>query len=72
MADIGNIIGRMDEVTAAISAAVEQQTATTRDIAASVQSVTGATAHTAQAMEQVVTVAGQAGGRQPRRADRIR
>ncbi|HEY1934630.1 MAG TPA: methyl-accepting chemotaxis protein [Acetobacteraceae bacterium] len=61
MTEIGTIISRMDEVSAAISAAVEQQSATTHEIAANVQAVSGATAATAQAMEHVVTVADNAG-----------
>jgi methyl-accepting chemotaxis protein len=61
MAEIGTIIGQLDEVTAAISAAVAQQNATTRGIATSIQAVSGATAHTAQAMAQVVAVADRAG-----------
>ena len=51
----------MDEVTAAIAAAVEQQSATTREIASSVQAVSHATAETAHAMEHVVMVADGAG-----------
>jgi len=62
MTEIGTIIGKMDQVSAAISAAVEQQNATTREIAGSVQAVSGATAGTARAMEHVVTVADRAGG----------
>jgi methyl-accepting chemotaxis protein len=62
MADIGGIIGKINEVSAAISAAVEQQNATTAEIAASVQAVSSATAGTAQAMGHVVTVADNAGG----------
>jgi methyl-accepting chemotaxis protein len=61
MTEIGNIIGKMDEVTAAISAAVEQQSATTRGIASSVEAVSGATAQTAQSMERVVGAAVSAG-----------
>ncbi|HUB48909.1 MAG TPA: methyl-accepting chemotaxis protein [Acetobacteraceae bacterium] len=61
MTEIGGIIGKMDEVSAAISAAVEQQNATTREIAGNVQAVSGTTANTAQAMEHVVTVADRAG-----------
>ena len=60
MTEVGNIIGTMDEVTAAISAAVEQQSATTREIAASVQDVSHATAGAARAMEHVVAVADKA------------
>jgi methyl-accepting chemotaxis protein len=57
MTEIGGIIGKINEVTAAISAAVEQQSATTREIAASIQSVSHVTADTAHAMEHVVAVA---------------
>ncbi len=61
MTEIGSIIGRMGDVTGAISAAVEQQTVTTRGIGASVQSVSDSTTHTAEAMDQVVLAAGVAG-----------
>jgi methyl-accepting chemotaxis protein len=61
MAEIAGIIGKIDGVSAAISAAVEQQSATTRQIAGSVQAVAGATAGTAQAMEHVVSVSDSAG-----------
>jgi methyl-accepting chemotaxis protein len=61
MAEIGGIIGKINEVSAAIAAAVEQQNATTHEIAASVQAVSNATAGTAQAMEHVVSVADNAG-----------
>ena len=61
MAEIGGIIGKINEVSAAIAAAVEEQSATTHEIAASVQAVSNATAGTAQAMEHVVTVADKAG-----------
>ena len=61
MADIGNIIARINEVSAAIAAAVEEQSATTREIAVSVQAVANATAGTAQAMQQVVSVSDNAG-----------
>jgi methyl-accepting chemotaxis protein len=61
MAEIGGIIGKINEVSAAIAAAVEQQNATTHEIAASVQAVSNATAGTAQAMEHVVSVADSAG-----------
>jgi len=49
-------------VAAAIAAAVEQQSATTREIAASVQAVADATNHAAQAMEEVSGVAENASG----------
>jgi methyl-accepting chemotaxis protein len=61
MADIGNIIARINEVSAAIAAAVEEQSATTREIAVSVQAVADATAGTAQAMQEVVSVSDNAG-----------
>ncbi|HEX3993972.1 MAG TPA: methyl-accepting chemotaxis protein [Acetobacteraceae bacterium] len=61
MAEIGGIIGKINEVSSAIAAAVEQQNATTHEIAASVQAVSGATAGTASAMEHVVMVADKAG-----------
>ncbi len=61
MNDISGIIGRMGEVSAAISAAVEEQSITTRAIASSIQNVAGSTAQTAQAMENVVQVADRAG-----------
>ena len=61
MGEISDIIGRIDAVSVAISAAVEQQTVTTRDIAASVQGVSGATSQTARSMQRVVDVADQAG-----------
>jgi methyl-accepting chemotaxis protein len=56
MVEISAIIGKMNEVTAAISAAVEQQSATTRELAASIQAVSLVTADTAQAMGHVVAV----------------
>ena len=42
---VAAIIGSMDEIAAAIAAAVEQQGATTREIRSSVQSVSDATGH---------------------------
>jgi hypothetical protein len=61
MNEIGSIIGRMGEVSTAISAAVEEQSVTTREIASSIQGVAGSTAQAAQAMEHVVQVADEAG-----------
>jgi methyl-accepting chemotaxis protein len=61
MSEISSIIRKIDEVLIVISAAVEEQSATTREIASSVQAVSGATAQTAQAMEHVVDVAEDAG-----------
>ena len=46
MAEVTTIIGRLDEVTAVIAAAVEQQSATTQEIASKVQNVTTAAAGT--------------------------
>jgi methyl-accepting chemotaxis protein len=62
MADIGGIIGRINDVSAVIAAAVDQQSATASEIASSVQKVASATAGTAHAMDQVVGVAAEAGG----------
>jgi uncharacterized protein YoxC len=62
MAEVTTIIGRLDEVTTVIAAAVEQQSATMRGIAGKVQSVTTASAGTADAMKkQVVAVSERAG-----------
>jgi methyl-accepting chemotaxis protein len=61
MNDIGGIIGRMGDVSTAISAAVEEQSVTTREIASSIEGVAGSTAQAAQAMVHVVEVADQAG-----------
>jgi methyl-accepting chemotaxis protein len=61
MAEIGTIIAKMDEVSAAISVAVGQQSATTQEIAGSVQAVSSATATSARAMMDVVHVADGAG-----------
>jgi hypothetical protein len=41
MNEIGSIIGRMGEVSTAIAAAVEEQSATTREIASAIQEVAG-------------------------------
>ncbi|MBS0639025.1 MAG: MCP four helix bundle domain-containing protein [Proteobacteria bacterium] len=60
MNEIRDIIGKLDQVSAAISAAVEEQSATTREIAGSVQAVSGTTSNTASAMTQVVSAAQQA------------
>jgi methyl-accepting chemotaxis protein len=62
MAEVSAIIGKMDEVSGAIAAAVEQQTATTRELAFSLQAVASATDQTAHAMQEVAGVAGNAGG----------
>jgi methyl-accepting chemotaxis protein len=61
MTEIGGMIGEMDSVSTAIAAAVEQQSATAREIAANVQAVTTATVRSAQAMGHVVVVADEAG-----------
>ncbi|HUB11154.1 MAG TPA: methyl-accepting chemotaxis protein [Acetobacteraceae bacterium] len=61
MAEVSQIIARMDAVAASVAAAVEQQSATTREIAVSVQAVSTATVATTHAMEQVSGVADEAG-----------
>ncbi|MDR3539013.1 MAG: HAMP domain-containing methyl-accepting chemotaxis protein [Acetobacteraceae bacterium] len=61
MAEVGQAIARMDAVTGAIAAAVEQQSATSRQIADNVQSVSDATQRTTQAMDAVTSMADQAG-----------
>lgn len=61
MNEIGSIIGKMGEVSTAVSAAVEEQSVTTREIASSIQAVVGSTAQAAHAMENVVQVADRAG-----------
>jgi methyl-accepting chemotaxis protein len=61
MSEIGAIIGKLDHVTAAISAAVEQQGSTTREIATSIQAVSLATAMSAQAMGHAVEAANGVG-----------
>ena len=57
MSEVGNIIGRMDEVATSVAAAVEQQSTTTREIASNVHAVSVATDQTAHAMEDVSGVA---------------
>jgi len=57
MNEISEVIGQMGHVSTAISAAVEEQSVTTREIASSIQGVAGSTA---QAMGHVVEVADQA------------
>ena len=61
MADVGTIIGKMNEVSSAIAAAVEQQSVTARELAASVQTVSGETERAARAMEEVSEDASNAG-----------
>jgi methyl-accepting chemotaxis protein len=61
MDDVTQIIGRIDAVSVAIAAAVDQQSAATRQIAANIHAVSDSTARTVDAMRHVVTVAGQAG-----------
>ena len=64
--DIGDIIGRIDEVAGSIAAAVEQQAAATREIARNVQQaaigtrdVTGTIAHVSTATGEIRTIAAQ-------------
>ena len=57
MNDIAGIIGKMGEVSGAISAAVEEQRITVREIASSIQIVATSTLQAARSMENVVHVA---------------
>ncbi len=61
MDEISGIIRQIDEVSVTISTAVDEQSGTTREIAASVQDVSSATTMAAQAMGHVVDVAERAG-----------
>jgi methyl-accepting chemotaxis protein len=61
MQEVGAIVGRMDAVTTAISAAVEEQSVTAREIALNVQAVSSATDQAAHAMTEVVAAAEDAG-----------
>jgi methyl-accepting chemotaxis protein len=61
MTEISDMIGQMDSVSTAIASAVEEQSATAREIAANVQTVTTATLRSTQAMGHVVVVADRAG-----------
>ena len=61
MADVAEIIGRLDQVTAVIAAAIEEQSATTREIATYVQTVTASGCQTAAAMKMVVGLSDEAG-----------
>jgi methyl-accepting chemotaxis protein len=61
MGEISAVIGTIDSVTTAISAAAEQQSVTTREIATNVHAVTIATNQAAQAMTAVVSAADAAG-----------
>jgi methyl-accepting chemotaxis protein len=56
--DVTLSIGDVDHVAASIAAAVEQQASTTRNIADSVQRVTGTTTAAAAAMREVLDIAG--------------
>ncbi len=61
MHEIGAMIGRMDAVAGAIATSVEQQGETTRAISMRVQTVSDATALSAQSMGRVVEVARETG-----------
>jgi methyl-accepting chemotaxis protein len=61
MRGIAGIITRMDETTAAIAAAVEEQSASTREITGRLQSVAIATAGVSEALRTVSETAEQAG-----------
>ncbi len=59
--NIGRTIGRIDEIAAAIAAAVEQQGATTRDIASNVQQAAGGTDEVSNNIAGVSQAVGEAG-----------
>ncbi len=61
MRGIAGAIGRMDEVTGGIAAAVEQQGATTREITGRLQGVAHATSHVSEAMGALADVTREAG-----------
>ncbi|MBP2303352.1 methyl-accepting chemotaxis protein [Azospirillum picis] len=58
---IGLTIGRLNDISASIAAAVEQQGAATSEIARNVQQAAGGTAQASQNIGQVRTAAGQTG-----------
>jgi methyl-accepting chemotaxis protein len=60
--EVGEAIGRMDEVAAAIAAAAEEQGAATQEIASSVQTVARRNDETTRSMRNVSQVAQDAGG----------
>ena len=60
MADVAGIIGRLDEVAVAIASAVEEQSATTREIASNVQQVSASGQQATDAMKNVVGVSDEA------------
>jgi methyl-accepting chemotaxis protein len=53
--EVACIIGRLDEVTAMIAAALEEQSAAAREIAASLQAVSSASSEATAAMQHVVS-----------------
>ena len=59
--EIGGTIGRISEIAAAIAAAVEQQTATTQEIARNVQQAAHGTAQIATNITDVNRGAGETG-----------
>ncbi|CAH2603588.1 HAMP domain-containing protein [Rhodovastum atsumiense] len=61
MADIAQIIGRLDQISAHIATAVEQQNATARAIATNLQTVSAAGTQASAAMRKMVGVSDQAG-----------
>jgi methyl-accepting chemotaxis protein len=60
MVEVAGIIGKLDEVAAIIAAAVEEQSATTREIAGNVQQVSFAGQQATDAMRKVVGVSEKA------------
>lgn len=61
MLEVTGIIGKLDEVAAIIAAAVEEQSATTREIAVAVQQVSASGQTATSAMRKVVEVSAKAG-----------
>ncbi|CAH2602816.1 HAMP domain-containing protein [Rhodovastum atsumiense] len=61
MAEVAQIVRQMNEISGAIAAAVEEQSATTRTIAGNLQTVSAAGRQASAAMQRVVSVADQAG-----------
>ncbi|CAH2602103.1 HAMP domain-containing protein [Rhodovastum atsumiense] len=61
MTDITQVIGRLDEISSHIAAAVEEQSATTREIAGNLQIVSAAGVQASAAMQTMVEVSQEAG-----------
>jgi methyl-accepting chemotaxis protein len=61
MTEIVGMISDMDKASSAMAATVEAQSVTTREMVTKIKAVSDATVHSAEAMGEVVTVAGQTG-----------